>query len=94
MTSHLEFLRAEIEQQYTDHPTGCGGSFGEILCHEIHTQGLTFSWLAQKWGVSLPVLGELIWDHCKQLEPLPNVQHGYQPEASPWPAPTPTQTVS
>ena len=54
------------------------GSFGEILCRELHgppcdacgrlVHGLTFKELARKWNVSLPVLGELIWDHCKQLE--------------------------
>ena len=25
-----------IERLYEQHPTGCGGSFGEILCFEIH----------------------------------------------------------
>lgn len=74
--AYLEDLRFEIERQYLDCPTGCGASFGEILCHEMHTQNLTFSQLARKWGVSLPALGELIWDHCKRLEPLPTVDHG------------------
>jgi len=72
---HLELLRRLIEEQYREHPTGGGGSFGEILCHEIHTRGQTFAWLAEKWGLSLPTLGELIWDHCKRLEPLPEVRH-------------------
>jgi len=71
----LEIFRDEIERQYADHPTDCGASFGEILCHEIHTRGLTFGGLARKWGVSLPTLGELIWDHCKRLEELPAVHH-------------------
>lgn len=75
---YIEILRREIEAQYTDNPTGCGGSFGEILCWEIHTNGLTFVWLAEKWGVSLPTLGELIWDHCKRLEELPSVNHRYR----------------
>ena len=52
---HLELLRRRIEEAYLDHPTGCGGSFGEILCHEIHDRGLTFIWLAEKWGLS-PIL--------------------------------------
>jgi hypothetical protein len=65
---HLERLRRLIEDAYREHPTGTGGSFGEILCHEIHENGMTFIWLAQKWGISLPTLGELIWDHCKKLE--------------------------
>jgi len=30
--------------------------------------GLTFKELAQKWGVSVSFLGELIADHCKKLE--------------------------
>jgi hypothetical protein len=79
---HLSTLRQSIERQYRDHPTGCGGSFEEILCYELHgeyggTGGPTFCCLAEKWGVSLPVLGELIWDHCKRLEPPPVVNHGY-----------------
>ena len=62
-----------------------GGSFGEILCHELHEQpingrmhiktrtdgfctGLTFKELAEKWGISISFLGELIADHCKKLE--------------------------
>jgi len=76
--SHLEFLRTSIEDQYRDRPTGCGCSFGELLCYEIHSGGLTFVWLAQKWGISLPTLGELIWDHCKRLENNPSVNHDYQ----------------
>ena len=30
--------------------------------------GLTFKELAQKWGISLGFLGELIADHCRRLE--------------------------
>lgn len=67
-----------IEEQYATHPTGTGGSFGEILCHEIHQNGMTFIWLAQKWGISLPTLGELIWNHCKQLQEDPLVAHDYK----------------
>ena len=69
--SHLVYLRRLIEEQYEERPTGAGGSFGELLCYEIHEEGLTFKGLAEKWGVSLPTLGELIWDHCKRLERLP-----------------------
>jgi len=78
--SHLVSLCRRIEEQYKDNPTGCGGSFGELLCHEIHTKGLTFAWLAEKWGISLATLGELIWDHCKRLEALPVVNHEYERE--------------
>lgn len=69
--SHIERLRRLIEEQYAANPTGSGGSFGELLCWEIHKNGMTFVWLAQKWGLSLPTLGELIWDHCKKLEADP-----------------------
>lgn len=71
--SHLVRLRRLIEDAYLPNPTGCGESFGELLCWEIHTNGQTFVLLAEKWGVSLPTLGELIWDHCKRLEKDPNV---------------------
>lgn len=77
MSEYIERLRSMIEEQYEKHPTGCGGSFGEILCWEIHTNGLTFIWLAEKWGISLPTLGELIYDHCKRLEKEPIVNHSY-----------------
>jgi hypothetical protein len=75
--SYIELLRQLIEEQYREHPTGCGGSFGELLCYEIHENGLTFSWLAKKWGISVTTLGELIYDHCKRLEELPVVNHDY-----------------
>ena len=72
---HIERLRYLIEAQYVANPTGCGNSFGEILCWEIHMNSMTFSRLAEKWGVSLSALGELIWDHCKRLEEDPRVNH-------------------
>ena len=75
--SYLAFLRRRIEEQYEEMPTGSGGSFGELLCHEIHENGLTFKWLADKWGIGLAILGELIWDHCKRLEAGPEVNHDY-----------------
>lgn len=64
----IEQLRALIEERYRSCPTGCGASFGELLCHEIHTQGLTFKALAKKWDITLTILGELILDHCRRLE--------------------------
>lgn len=76
--THLEDLRQDIEIQYDQQPTGCGSSFGEVLCYEIHSKGMTFVWLAEKWGVSLPTLGELIWDHCKRLEAAPKVNFHYK----------------
>lgn len=72
--SRIERLRRLVEEAYADNPTGCGGSFGEILCWEIHTNGQTFVWLAEKWGMSLPTIGELIWDHCKRLEKGPVIR--------------------
>lgn len=36
---YLAILREVIEEQYVDHPTGCGASFGEILCWESHSNG-------------------------------------------------------
>jgi hypothetical protein len=74
---YTSLLRRKITEQYHDHPTGCGSSFGEILCYEIHDNGLTFSWLAQKWGISLPTLGKLIADHCERLQELPQVNHDF-----------------
>jgi hypothetical protein len=70
---HLERARRLIEEQYASHPTGCGASFGEILCYELHTRGLTFCGIAAKWGVSLATLGRLIADHCERLEDDPVV---------------------
>ena len=77
--THLGRFRHLIVLQYEDHPTGCGGSFGEILCWEIHENGQTFEWLARKWGVSLPTLGDLIADHCRRLELEPKVLHDHSP---------------
>lgn len=74
---YIEYLRRSIEGQYRHHPTGCGGSFGELLCYELHSGGLTFKRLALKWGISLPTLGELIYDHCKRLQEFPRVDHDF-----------------
>lgn len=75
--TYLSILRRRVEEQYRDHPTGCGGDFGEILCHEMHSGGLTFQWLAEKWGIPVSVLGELIRDHCLRLESALIVNHDY-----------------
>ena len=76
--THIDRLRRLIVEQYAGHPTGCGNSFDELLCWETHSNGMTFKWLAQKWGISLPTLGEIIWDHCKRLESEPCVNHDYR----------------
>ncbi len=59
--AYLTRIRRLIEEQY---PMG----FDEALCYEIHTNDLTFNWLAEKWGISVTFLGELIADHCAGLE--------------------------
>ena len=66
--------RRLIEAGYRDNPTGYGASFGELLCHELHSNGLTFVELANKWSISLPTLGELIWDHCCRMEGDPKIK--------------------
>jgi hypothetical protein len=71
----VELCRRLIEEQYERFPTGCGASFGEILCWELHSNGLTFVQIAEKWGISLPTLGSLIADHCNRLEGLPHLNH-------------------
>jgi len=38
MNNKLERIREHIEDSYESYPTGCGGSFGEILCFELHDQ--------------------------------------------------------
>lgn len=75
---YILYLRQLIEEQYKNYPTGHGDSFGEILCYELHSNGMTFIWLPEKWGISLPTLGELIWDHCRRLENKPKVNHSYR----------------
>ena len=72
--SRVEFLRRTIEEQYeTLGGTGCGASFGELLCWEIHSNNQTFTDLAILWGVSVTTIGDLIADHCRRMEPLPNI---------------------
>ena len=79
----IEF-RKSIQQRYNSDSNNYNGGFDEILCYELHSQtvnqrmmvttfsgfhtGLTFKELAQKWGISVSFLGELIADHCKKLE--------------------------
>lgn len=76
--SHIEACRRSIERQYVGVELSSGstnGCFGAILCSELHHGGLHFVQLAEKWGVTLDTLGELVWDHCKRLSPLPKVTH-------------------
>jgi len=35
---HIERLRRLIGECYTAHPTGRGGTFGELLAREIHEE--------------------------------------------------------
>jgi hypothetical protein len=81
--SFIESCRRRVEEQYAHVRLGSGaigGCFGSILCHELHhgdpeAGGLHFTRLARKWGIPVSILGELIWDHCKRLEPLLQVNH-------------------
>lgn len=34
----IKKYRLHIEKIYKNYPTGCGNSFDEILCYELHTQ--------------------------------------------------------
>jgi hypothetical protein len=68
IAKQIHEFREKIEKQYRDTPTGGGGSFGELLCWEIHSNGQTFLWLAEKWGISVMFLGEVIADHCNRLD--------------------------
>ena len=65
--SKIKVFRRYIENIYSKNPTGCGGSFGELLCYELHEANLTFKELAIKWNISLKFLGKLIRDHCNKL---------------------------
>jgi hypothetical protein len=77
LKERIDVFRELVEETYRICPTGTGGSFGEILCYELHSQpvnprmgigtGLTFKELAEKWGIDLSFLGDLIADHCKRL---------------------------
>ena len=66
---NLEWYREAIEEQYAH--TEQGADFGVILCHELHTNDLTFIEVAKKWSISLTLLGLLIADHCARLEIAP-----------------------
>lgn len=83
--SFIESCRRRVEEQYAQTRLGSGsvgGCFGSILCHELHHggngQGLHFSSLAEKWGIPVSILGELIWDHCKRLEQQIQVNHDHK----------------
>ena len=38
MNPEIKRFRNHIGKRYQTYPTGCGGSFDEILCFELHTQ--------------------------------------------------------
>jgi hypothetical protein len=82
--SYIESCRRRIEEQYahTQLSSGAiGGCFGSILCSELHYgkdgNGLHVTALAAKWGIPVSLLGELIADHCRRLEPLVKVNHAF-----------------
>lgn len=79
--SFIESCRRRVEEAYKGKELGSGsigGCFGAILCHELHYgsdgNGMHFVALADKWGIPVSLLGELIHDHCKRLEPLLTVR--------------------
>lgn len=84
-TPFVESLRLRVEDQYSNIKLSSGqvgGCFGSILCHELHNggknkTGLHFIALAKKWNIPVSILGELIWDHCKRLESLLEVNHDF-----------------
>jgi len=57
----------EIEQSLMVCVYGETKDFGVQLCTEMHQNELTFDALAARWGISLPLLGLLIADHCYKL---------------------------
>lgn len=82
MEREVEEFRKNILNLYAGDDSIPAGGFDEILCYELHSQpknprehiqekGLTFTELAQKWGISVNFLGKLIADHCKRLENQP-----------------------
>lgn len=82
----IESCRRRVEEAYKDKELGSGsigGCFGSILCHELHCsddgRGLHFLALSRKWNIPVSLLGELIHDHCKRLEPLLTVTHETMP---------------
>lgn len=75
MSTYIEVLRREIERQYRERgSTGCGNSFGELLCYELHERNQTFVEIAENWGIELATLGALIADHCARMAPMPEVK--------------------
>lgn len=54
--------------------TGCGGTFSELLCHDLHTKdgetygGFDFIRVAERMGLVPSQLGLLLLDHCCGLE--------------------------
>jgi hypothetical protein len=88
--SYIESCRRRVEEQYA-HTTlssgSVGGCFGSILCSELHHggphgEGLHFSALAAKWNIPVSMLGEIIADHCRRLEPQLTVRHELLPSES------------
>lgn len=74
MNKDVATLRRRIVREYREVKLGSGtigGTFGEILCHELHhggdSNGLHFAALAEKWNIGLPLLGDAIADHCRRL---------------------------
>lgn len=58
MNKHLKTqiasFRSTIERSYAPYPTGCGGSFDEILCYEFHDEPVNprMTWKTHSDGYS------------------------------------------
>lgn len=84
LTTEIAKFRKHIQRSYVnaEHCSGDFGEIicYEIHSQEINPRmntktgndgfrtGLTFKELAEKWGISVSFLGELILDHCQRLE--------------------------
>ena len=53
---------------YELHSQPVNPRMNSITINGGYETGLTFKELAQKWGISVSFLGELIKDHCERLE--------------------------
>ena len=68
-TTRMWIVKAHSEDynKFQELPLDSRADFGELLCWEIYTNGMSFVHLAEKWNLSLDCLGELMADHCRRL---------------------------
>ena len=63
---YISTIKRMIVERYAD--ANLGEDFGPILRHEMSNMGQSYLLLAEKWKISVSLLGELIHDHCKRLK--------------------------